>query len=278
MVPESQDTGRGALYGKKWGREETLAALALYRSIRSTPGEKIEGRNPEIRRVARLLGRSSGALARKLLNLGDCDGESTAPGFEHSSELDRQIWSEYEADPSGVLGEGQWLLAQLEGEEIDPSSVAREPALLLPEGVAEDFPEGREVERLTRVRGNHRVFHDWVLGAHRSTCCMTGIDEPQLLTASHIMSWAAHPGHRVGPRNGLCLNALHDRAFDRGLITVDADYTIRVSGRIHRAARRSRGAGFIAEYDGRRIQLPERYPPNPEFLDHHSRHIFVGSG
>jgi len=41
-------------------------------------------------------------------------------------------------------------------------------------------------------------------------------------TASHIVPWAEDERNRLNPRNGLCLNALHDRAFDRHLMWIDA--------------------------------------------------------
>ena len=34
---------------------------------------------------------------------------------------------------------------------------------------------------------------------------------------------------RTNPKNGLCLNALHDKAFDRGLTTLNCNYEMIVS-------------------------------------------------
>ena len=34
---------------------------------------------------------------------------------------------------------------------------------------------------------------------------------------------------RTNPSNGLCLNLLHDKAFDRGLITITQDFQIQIS-------------------------------------------------
>ena len=74
----------------------------------------------------------------------------------------------------------------------------------------------------------------------------------------------------------LCLSALHDRAFDQGLITVLPDYTVRVSP----ALRAQTGDAFMADalsrYDGARITLPERFAPAPGFLHWHaSRFGFI---
>ena len=196
------------------------------------------------------------------------------------AELVREVWREFEADPDPIIRESEALMAQLLGAE--PAAAPAQDA------VAEDSPaesaeaaaalqQGWETGRLIQARGNQGTFRRLILSTYQDTCCMTGIDVPQLLIASHIKPWAHHPGHRLDPRNGLCLNALHDRAFDRGLLTVDAGYTVRVSDRIRRAADSSRRARFLADSDGSRIQLPDRFAPHPDFLDHHHRHIFVDS-
>ena len=43
---------------------------------------------------------------------------------------------------------------------------------------------------------------------------------------SHIKPWAEDKSNRLNPHNGICLNSIHDRAFDRGLITIDKGYKI----------------------------------------------------
>ena len=59
-------------------------------------------------------------------------------------------------------------------------------------------------------------------------CCLTGLDLPQLNRASHIIGWAEPKGKqiRMDPRNGLCLSATYDAAFDRKPITFDEDYRL----------------------------------------------------
>ena len=55
---------------------------------------------------------------------------------------------------------------------------------------------------------------------------------PGLLNASHIIPWNVNVERRADPRNGIALNALYDRAFDRGLITFDEGLRLVVSGRL----------------------------------------------
>ena len=123
-----------------------------------------------------------------------------------------------------VLYEGEQYIAQLKGVKLEV-----EYSL---ESVVADMPEGRERETIVKTRVNQKIFHDVVFSSYDDACCITGIDLPPLLVASHIVPWSKDPRERLNPRNGLCLNALHDRAFDRGLISVDPSFTVRVSRKI----------------------------------------------
>ena len=78
-----------------------------------------------------------------------------------------------------------------------------------------------EVERTVKARRMQGVFRKLVLAAYESRCCITGNPIPDLLVASHILPWVDFPKERLNPRNGLCLSAHFDRAFDRGLISFD---------------------------------------------------------
>ena len=91
--------------------------------------------------------------------------------------------------------------------------------------------------------------------------------------ASHIVPWSHDPVNRVNPRNGLSLSALHDRAFDSGLLTINDDMTVRVSPSYPEDLFFS---GSVASYHGKPIRLPEKFAPDPDFLAYHRENIFVG--
>jgi len=95
-----------------------------------------------------------------------------------------------------------------------------------------------------------------------------------MLVASHIIPWSTSVELRAEPRNGLCLNALFDRAFDRGLITIDEDLRVVVSKRLKEAADSAVLACSLAECEGRGLTLPVRLPPAPEALERHREMIF----
>jgi putative restriction endonuclease len=71
---------------------------------------------------------------------------------------------------------------------------------------------------------------------------MTGITEPALLRASHIVPWAdCTDAQRLDVHNGLLLSALWDAAFDRGIISFADDGTILASPQLSEAARTALG-------------------------------------
>ena len=111
-----------------------------------------------------------------------------------------------------------------------------------------------------------------VLSAYNNTCCITGIDIPKLLQASHIKSWSASDPatERNNPTNGLCLNYLHHRAFDEGYITIDIDYRIIISKEIKDRCTTQVYKDFFVKYDGQKIALPQRFLPSIEMIRQHN--------
>ena len=83
------------------------------------------------------------------------------------------------------------------------------------------LPINTEAERLTVVRIGQNIFRDALLEYWNGRCPLTGITDPALLRASHIVSWAGCESDelRLDVHNGLLLSALWDCAFDSGLIS-----------------------------------------------------------
>ena len=91
--------------------------------------------------------------------------------------------------------------------------------------------------------------------------------------AAHIVPWNADVPRRGDPRNGICLNALHDRAFDRGLITLDSDHRVVLSS----VLRRSHGnEALLIAYGGAPARLPTRFGVEEAALRYHREHVFLG--
>jgi putative restriction endonuclease len=207
---------------RPWSREELVVAFNLYCKI---PFGKIDKANPQLIELARAIGRSPSAVSWKLANFARLDPTLQArniAGASHGSKADVQIWEEFKSDWEKLAFESERLLIQLTGraEELDDEATT--------------FPEGRTREAVVRTRVNQGFFRSAVLAAYGSTCCITGCSITELLNASHIKPWATDIKNRTNPRNGLCLNALHDRAFDCGLLTVTPDLRVMISPKAKR--------------------------------------------
>jgi predicted restriction endonuclease len=81
----------------------------------------------------------------------------------------------------------------------------------------------------------------------------------------------------MNPSHGLCLNARHDRAFDRGLMTITPEYVIRFAKQLVSRAKGKKDAAIVSGYEGKSIRLPRRFLPNREFLEFHNKNIFLGA-
>ena len=131
-----------------------------------------------------------------------------------------------------------------------------------------------EVERTVKVRRMQGVFRELVLAAYESRCCITGNPIPDLLVASHILPWVDFPKARLNPRNGLCLSAHFDRAFDRGLISFDDKIRLTLSPVLKRCPPNDSIESEFFRREGQLLKSPERFAPDPGFFAYHRKNIF----
>ena len=237
---------------RDWTRGEHILAFNLYCKI---PFGRQHSRAPEIIELARLLHRSPGSVALKLNNFSRLDPELQARGIRgmaHGAKGEIEIWREFEDNPEALGFESERLLAQFTGRKLEQLAEIDE----------RDLPkEGLERERMVRARVNQHFFRAAVLAAYDYRCCITGLAIPDLLVGSHIVPWAADPKQRMNPRNGLCLNALHDRAFDRRLMFIDENLRVRFRESVGRAGKSS-GLDWLLSYEGRPVCLPRKFTPD----------------
>jgi putative restriction endonuclease len=222
-------------------------------------------RNPKVIELARLLGRSIGSISLKLSNFARLDPALRARGIrglEHGAKGEAEVWQEFAEHPEALVYESTRLLAERLGRSVERTAEVEESDLP---------PPGLEREALVRLRVNQSFFRRRVLSAYEFRCCVTGLTTRELLVASHIVPWAENPRHRLNPRNGLCLNALHDRAFDRHLMWVDSDYNVRFSRSLHDAARGdASGLEWLLGFEGEKLKLPRAFVPDADFLAEHA--------
>ena len=257
-----------------WNREDLLVAFSMYCQI---PFGKLHSRNPEIIRVATLLDRTPGALAMKLVNFASLDPSITSSGrrgLGNASRADAAIWEEFNADWECAILESESQLHLLEKKKGKLAETVQSDASDLDE--ASYVGMTKEVQ--TQVRIKQSFFRKAVLSSYKQRCCITNISESRLLVASHIVPWKSDANNRLNPRNGLCLSVLHDKAFDRGLITLSDEFRVKVSP----ALRRYDGEPFIRDtllaIEGIQIFLPERFLPDLAFLKRHRDEVFLHRG
>lgn len=247
-----------------WTRKQTLAALHVYFQL---PFGQLHQRNPLIVQLASWMGRTPGAVALKLVNFASLDPQVRASGrsgMGHASRLDEAVWRELNAQWDAVAAE-----AALNYEEYGQSQGVPPGAEVLDE--VPELVEGRMTLATIQMRVNQARFRRSILASYNARCCISGLAEPRLLVASHIVPWSLDTQNRLNPHNGLCLSALHDKAYDTGLITVLPDFTVRVSSQLKGAGVDGFARESLARYDGLRITLPERFRPEPAFLESHAR-------
>ncbi len=243
-----------------------IIAFNLYCKI---PFSKIHYSNPEIIEMAGIIGRSPSSLALKLVNLASLDPalrQRNISGMKHGSKSDRLIWDEFNENREELIYESQIAIARLKGQPMEDIAHIE----------VDDLPaEGKEREAIIMARVNQSFFRNVVLSSYENQCCITGIAVPELLIASHIIPWAKDIKNRLNPANGVCLNALHDKAFDNGLITITPDYTIIVSTILKKIRNLEAYERFFLPFNNKKIVLPRKFIPDPEFLLYHNKYVFV---
>lgn len=80
---------------------------------------------------------------------------------------------------------------------------------------------------------------------------------------------------RLNPRNGLCLNALHDKAFDKVFLTITADFKIKLSPALGEFVKEGAYQEYFSKYKGVQIKVSKKFVPDQDFLDYHQEHVFI---
>jgi len=250
---------------RDWTREELIIAFNLYCKI---PFGRIHIRNPLIIELAKAIGRTPSAVSWKLANFARLDPtlkKRNIAGATHGSQAEVEIWNEFNDD---------WERLAFESERALEQHLNRTLELTAEE---QTFPEGRTRDAIVRARVNQGFFRSAVFVAYDARCCITGLSVPELLNASHIVPWSIDVKNRTNPRNGLCLNVFHDRAFDCGLLTVTPDLKVKLSPRLKKCSRDRAAREFLTRFDGVSISRPRQFVPAADFLRYHNDNIFLSS-
>lgn len=251
---------------ENWSRDELIIAFNLY--CRTAFG-RIHRSNPQIIQVAKSIGRTPSAVAMKMVNFASLDPvhrKRNVKGLQHGSREDAKIWEEFHRNWESLAFESQKALEKLVGKTEDEYT----GKILFLES---DIPT--EAQRTIRVRLVQKFFRDTVLSSYDFSCAICKLNLHIMLNASHIVPWSVDKNRRADPSNGLSLCVFHDRAFDRGLITISEDLKVTVykgikiphTSKLHRVG--------LLDIEGKKINLPDRFCPDPAALAYHRQNIFL---
>jgi putative restriction endonuclease len=122
--------------------------------------------------------------------------------------------------------------------------------------------ERRYALRAIKQRLHQASFREAVITAFNGRCALSGLPEPLLLDAAHIVSDTDEKfGQPVVP-NGIPLSKIHHAAFDAHLIGIDPDYRLHVSERLLKQ-KDGPMLDALKGLKGGIIHLPSRAKDNP---------------
>lgn len=238
--------------------------IVLYEYCRKPFGQ-FSGTKQFVKDLALLLNRTPGAIVRKVGNLASFDPimkSRGVGGLTHSSKMDKIVWNKYAGNWEQLAYDAEVLLAQLKGQNLEESLNIN----------LDTLPEGKEKIFEVKKRINQSFFRDAVISSYNQKCCITGINNVNLLHASHIVAWSNDIVNRTNPSNGLCLNVLLHKAYDENLIGISPDYEILISddffgkkiSDVDEATKK-----YIWGFNKKKIIMPTRFMPDKDLLAIH---------
>ena len=250
-----------------WKRDQQLVALNLY--CRTRFG-RIHSKNSDIVAVSKKLGRTPNALAMKMLNFASFDPAQTERGVKsltHVAKADEQLWVAFRDNPEQLAFESEKAYERIIGiwEDTPPKEMK--------------VPEAKgptEIVRPVRVRLVQQFFRESVLAIYENCCAICELSLRSLLIASHIIPWSQNKRQRGNPSNGLALCAIHDKAFDRGLISFDESNCVILSKIAGMKSTNPVHIVTLHEVSGKRLRTPARFLPDPQAIAYHRENIFLG--
>lgn len=131
-----------------------------------------------------------------------------------------------------------------------------------------------EIEEERYIRGG--IFKKEIPKIYNNQCCISEMKitttiNAQMVDACHIIPFSMSNDDTIS--NGICLSPNLHRAFDRGLITINEDYIVRISPSVTE----TESTHGITQFAGKRILLPEniKFYPSQQNLSWHRKERFV---
>jgi putative restriction endonuclease len=251
-----------------WTKSELLIALKVYCELKFGQFHKHHTRIIE---VSAAIDRTPSALAMKLCNFASLDPAMEGKGLKSASNADKKIMGVFLESPEHVI-----LEAELEYEKLDFGKY--HTGLSEPEVIFEyDYEKFPETENLSVVKTRilQNFFRKTVVSSYGFSCAICGTNIPNLLIASHIVPWARNKKLRLMPTNGISLCASHDKAFDKGYLSLEENYKIILSERLNDYDDNYFVKLMFFDFAGKTIIRPFRFLPDKECLEWHRENVFL---
>ncbi len=149
----------------------------------------------------------------------------------------------------------------------NPAELKVRVAFGLPNEAKETYPESaperRYALREVQQRLHQTSFREAVISAYSGRCALSGLPEPRLLDAAHIIEDRNSELGQPVVSNGIPLSKIHHAAFDAHMIGIDPDYRVHLSQHLL-----SLNDGPMLEalkgLNGRQLHLPRRPQDYPD--------------
>ncbi len=256
----------------KWSREEFMLVMNLYSKLRYG---QFNYRNIEIIKLSKLIGKTPGAVAFKLVHLSrqDPKHKDRVKGLANPGKNAIEMYNDFTSNWDEMFYQSEVLLAKYQDKTIEELALNKNEI----EEIEKDIligKEGTDIQRLVKTRVNQSLFRSVVLNNYSSSCAVCSLNIQNLLVASHILKWSENQLNRLNPENGLCLCNIHDKAFELGYIGIKSDYTILISNEIHQIKEKETFVSLFGRHEKKSIILPDKFYPNPQFLESHLETTF----
>lgn len=157
-----------------WAREELILAINLYCKL---PFGRLHKGNPEVIHLAKLIDRTPGSVAYKLVNFASLDEslkDRGIAGASNTSKLDIEVWRDFNDNWDELTFESENLLAKIENTTIEKLYNITESELP---------KDGKTKEQLVKIRINQSFFRRVILASYNNTCCITGISAARTINS-----------------------------------------------------------------------------------------------
>lgn len=241
---------------RPWTEDEFILALELYFKI---PFGSIGKTNPDIIKLAQLLGRTPSSIGMRLSNYAHIDPNLSQGGLSGGGKNCEKYWDKYCNNLTQLKIDAAISRIRIV-ENVDNQSISTKRI--------------KDVDRLVEDMYNTK-FQDIILSNYNQTCAITRMAIPSLVTACHIVPSSYNEENDLKADNGICLTILHAKAFVEGLIGIDEDYRMHISPRLKKYTFVNGYSSNFKRFDNQTISFSDVIAkPNPEFLNWHMSTIF----